>query len=117
MQIKRDFAGSTDMWPTSAGGQLIEVANLTGFTVLENMFDINPICLSCSAREMANLMSGHVAAIKYMRQTSIARYGTWLQTESSVPPLLLCWVCFGHLESLQNLNMLSHEDSILMLFC
>jgi hypothetical protein len=22
MQIKRDFAGSTDMWPTSAGGQL-----------------------------------------------------------------------------------------------
>jgi hypothetical protein len=36
MQIKRDFAGSTDMWPTSAGGQLIEVANLTGFTVLKN---------------------------------------------------------------------------------
>jgi hypothetical protein len=35
MQIKRDFAGSTDMWPTSAGGQLIEVANLTGFTVYE----------------------------------------------------------------------------------
>jgi hypothetical protein len=34
MQIKRDFAGSTDMWPTSAGGQLIEVANLTGFTVV-----------------------------------------------------------------------------------
>jgi hypothetical protein len=34
MQIKRDFAGSTNMWPTSAGGQLIEVANLTGFTVL-----------------------------------------------------------------------------------
>jgi hypothetical protein len=33
MQIKRDFAGSTDMWPTSAGGQLIKVANLTGFTV------------------------------------------------------------------------------------
>jgi hypothetical protein len=33
MQIKWDFAGSTDMWPTSAGGQLIEVANLTGFTV------------------------------------------------------------------------------------
>jgi hypothetical protein len=33
MQIKRDFAGSTDMWPTTAGGQLIEVANLTGFTV------------------------------------------------------------------------------------
>jgi hypothetical protein len=33
MQIKRDFAGSTDMWPTSAGGQVIEVANLTGFTV------------------------------------------------------------------------------------
>jgi hypothetical protein len=36
MQIKRDFAGSTDMWPTSAGGQVIEVANLTGFTVLIN---------------------------------------------------------------------------------
>jgi hypothetical protein len=35
MQIKRDFAGSTDMWPTSAGGQLIKVANLTGFTVLK----------------------------------------------------------------------------------
>jgi hypothetical protein len=38
MQIKRDFAGSTDMWPTSAGGQLIEVANLTGFTVFSFIF-------------------------------------------------------------------------------
>jgi hypothetical protein len=37
MQIKRDFAGSTDMWPTSAGGQLIKVANLTGFTVLAKL--------------------------------------------------------------------------------
>jgi hypothetical protein len=36
MQIKWDFAGSTNMWPTSAGGQLIEVANLTGFTVVAN---------------------------------------------------------------------------------
>jgi hypothetical protein len=41
MQIKRDFAGSTDMWPTSAGGQLIEVANLTGFTVFTTSVDIS----------------------------------------------------------------------------
>jgi hypothetical protein len=33
MQTKWDFAGSTDMWSTSAGGHLMKVANLTGFTV------------------------------------------------------------------------------------
>jgi hypothetical protein len=33
MQTKLDFAGSTDMWSTSAGGQLMKVVNLTGFTV------------------------------------------------------------------------------------
>jgi hypothetical protein len=42
MQIKRDFAGSTDMWPTSAGGQLIEVANLTGFTVYLTAVGLTP---------------------------------------------------------------------------
>jgi hypothetical protein len=35
MQTKWDFAGSTDMWSTSAGGHLMKVVNLTGFTVLE----------------------------------------------------------------------------------
>jgi hypothetical protein len=34
MQIKYDFAGSTDMWSTLAGGHLMKVVNLTGFTVL-----------------------------------------------------------------------------------
>jgi hypothetical protein len=34
MQTKWDFAGSTDMWSTSAGGHLMKVVNLTGFTVL-----------------------------------------------------------------------------------
>jgi hypothetical protein len=33
MQSKWDFAGSTDMWSTSASGQLMKVVNLTGFTV------------------------------------------------------------------------------------
>jgi hypothetical protein len=33
MQTKWDFAGSTDMWSTSAGGHLMKVDNLTGFTV------------------------------------------------------------------------------------
>jgi hypothetical protein len=33
MQTKWDFAGSTDMWSTSAGGHLMKVVNLTGFTV------------------------------------------------------------------------------------
>jgi hypothetical protein len=36
MQTKLDFAGSTDMWSTSAGGQLMKVVNLTGFTVLNS---------------------------------------------------------------------------------
>jgi hypothetical protein len=35
MQTKWDFAGSTDMWSTSAGGHLMKVVNLTGFTVQE----------------------------------------------------------------------------------
>jgi hypothetical protein len=34
MQTKWDFAGSTDMWSTSAGGNLMKVVNLTGFTVI-----------------------------------------------------------------------------------
>jgi hypothetical protein len=34
MQTKWDFAGSTDMWSTSAGGHLMKVVNLTGFTVI-----------------------------------------------------------------------------------
>jgi hypothetical protein len=33
MQTKWDFAGSIDMWSTSAGGHLMKVVNLTGFTV------------------------------------------------------------------------------------
>jgi len=33
MQTTYDFAGSTDMWSTSAGGHLMKVVNLTGFTV------------------------------------------------------------------------------------
>ena len=33
MQTTQDFAGSTDMWSTSAGGHLMKVVNLTGFTV------------------------------------------------------------------------------------
>jgi hypothetical protein len=35
MQTKWDFAGSNDMWSTSAGGHLMKVVNLTGFTVYE----------------------------------------------------------------------------------
>ena len=35
MQTTQDFAGSTDMWSTSAGGHLMKMANLTGFTVIE----------------------------------------------------------------------------------
>jgi hypothetical protein len=34
MQTKWDFAGSTDVWSTSAGGHLMKVVNLTGFIVL-----------------------------------------------------------------------------------
>jgi hypothetical protein len=37
MQTKWDSAGSTDMWSTSAGGHLMKVVNLTGFTVLSFM--------------------------------------------------------------------------------
>jgi hypothetical protein len=33
MQTKWDFAGSTDMWSTWAGGHLMKEVNLTGFTV------------------------------------------------------------------------------------
>ena len=33
MQTTQDFAGCTDMWSTSAGGHLMKVVNLTGFTV------------------------------------------------------------------------------------
>jgi hypothetical protein len=36
MQTKWDFAGSTDMWSISAGGHLMKVVNLTGFTVFRN---------------------------------------------------------------------------------
>jgi hypothetical protein len=34
MQATGDFPGSTDMWSTSAGGHLMKVVNLTGFTVV-----------------------------------------------------------------------------------
>jgi hypothetical protein len=51
MQIKRDFTGSTDMWPTSAGGQLIKVANLTGLTVYK-----------CLRAEILFLFCHHVAS-------------------------------------------------------
>ena len=34
MQTIWDLAGSTDIWSTSAGGHLMKVVNLTGFTVL-----------------------------------------------------------------------------------
>jgi hypothetical protein len=32
-----DFAGPTDMWSTSAGGYLMKVVKLTGFTVSTKM--------------------------------------------------------------------------------
>jgi hypothetical protein len=38
MQTKSDFAGSTDMWSISAGGHLMKVVNLTGFTVIVIIF-------------------------------------------------------------------------------
>jgi hypothetical protein len=43
MQNKYDFASSVDMWPTLAGGQLMKVVNLTGFTVIinGNIFPVN----------------------------------------------------------------------------
>ena len=37
MQTTQDFAGSTDMWSTSAGGHLMKVVNLTCFTVLDEI--------------------------------------------------------------------------------
>ena len=37
MQTTQDFAGSTDMWSTSAGVHLMKVVNLTGFTVPRNL--------------------------------------------------------------------------------
>jgi hypothetical protein len=39
MQTKWDFAGSTDMWSTSAGGHLMKVVNLTGFTVFRVVYN------------------------------------------------------------------------------
>jgi hypothetical protein len=39
MQTKWDIAGSTDMWSTSAGGHLMKVVNLTGFTVYGNYIE------------------------------------------------------------------------------
>ena len=44
MQTTQDFAGSTDMWSTSAGGHLMKVVNLTGFTVYRIRVTINTIC-------------------------------------------------------------------------
>jgi hypothetical protein len=44
MQTKWDFAGSTDMWSTSAGGHLMKVVNLTGFTVLGMFLDVRFYC-------------------------------------------------------------------------
>ena len=34
MQTVWDLASSTDIWSTSAGGHLMKLVNLTGFTVL-----------------------------------------------------------------------------------
>jgi hypothetical protein len=41
MQTKWDFAGSTDMWSTSAGDHLMKVVNLTGFTVYIYIYIFN----------------------------------------------------------------------------
>jgi hypothetical protein len=38
MPTKSDFADSTDMWSTSAGGHLMKVINLTGFTVIKSWY-------------------------------------------------------------------------------
>ena len=46
MQTIQDFAGSTDMWSTSAGGHLMKVVNLTGFTVTAN-FNTNGSFVRC----------------------------------------------------------------------
>jgi len=46
MQTTEDFAGSTDMWSTSAGGHLMKVVNLTGFTVLDLRICIQCVCIS-----------------------------------------------------------------------
>jgi hypothetical protein len=48
MQTTWDFAGSTDMWSTSAGGHLIKVVNLTGFTVLHNYSHMKMEQTECS---------------------------------------------------------------------
>ena len=37
MQSIWDLAGSTDIWSTSAGGHLMKVVNLRGFTVYCNI--------------------------------------------------------------------------------
>ena len=42
MQTTKEFAGSTDMWSTSAGGHLMKVVNLTGFTVFSSCTNGNP---------------------------------------------------------------------------
>ena len=63
MQTIQDFAGSTDMWSTSAGGHLMKVVNLTGFTVYVNwrymIFFYNS---HINILLKANLQLKHVAA-------------------------------------------------------
>jgi hypothetical protein len=48
METKWDFAGSTDMWSTSAGGHLMKVVNLTGFTVFASVSSLS-VLLSVEA--------------------------------------------------------------------
>jgi hypothetical protein len=48
MQTKWDFAGSTDMWSTSAGGHLMKVVNLTGFTVFIISYTILLFVIQCN---------------------------------------------------------------------
>jgi hypothetical protein len=56
MQTKWDFTGSTDMWSTSAGGHLMKVVNLTGFTVYENISLFVYFCLLAKRLSLILLM-------------------------------------------------------------
>jgi hypothetical protein len=58
MQTKWDFAGSTDMWSTSAGGHLMKVVNLTGFTVII-------IIRRCKVEDVDSILT---EAINYIHQ-------------------------------------------------
>ena len=70
MQTTWDFAGSTDMWSTSAGGHLMKVVNLTGFTVLHLKRSVrahramhNNVCMFCQkSRMLQSLYECHQGA-------------------------------------------------------